>query len=170
MAHRTAHVVIAVVQDRGDILMVQQQGHDDPRPYWVLPGGLVEPGELLTEALGREAYEEAGIRVAEIGHLAYCSQIDHPQREAQTVAFGFEVRKWSGTLGSRDPDGEILQVAWVPLADALERLREIGWRGMREPPLAYLRGQREPGTLWLYREAMGDQVCVACLPPTLREV
>jgi len=163
MAYRTAHVAIAIVRDQDSIVMVEQQGADDPRPYWVLPGGLVEPGELLSETLIRETREEAGIEIQGIGRLAYCCQIDHPSHDAQTIAFGFEVRTWSGSLGSNDPDGEIVQVAWVSVADAMERLGNIGWRGMREPLLAYLRGEHSPGAVWLYREDMDDQVCLACL-------
>jgi ADP-ribose pyrophosphatase YjhB (NUDIX family) len=143
--------------------MVQQQGSDDPHPYWVLPGGLVEDGELLTEALVREAYEESGVRVEQIAHLAYWTQIDHPQRAAQTIALAFEVQTWSGTLGAHDPDGEILQVELVALAEALARLQAITWRGMREPLLAYLRGECPAGAFWQYREHAGDQECVGCL-------
>ncbi len=163
MIQRTAHIVIAIVRDDHRLLMVEQQGVDDPHSYWVLPGGLVEPGELLIEALIREVGEEAGIRIEEIAYLAYCCQIDHPQRAAQTIAFAFEIRAWSGTPCCDDPDGEVLQVAWVPLAEALERLQSIGWRGMREPLLAYLGGDRSPGAVWLYREALEDQECVTCL-------
>ena len=163
MTHRTDSVVIAIVRHQDYILMVQQQGTHDQHPYWALPGGLVESGELLTEALIRETYEEAGIQIEAIGRLAYCSQIDRPQQNAQTLAFAFEIETWSGTPGSHDPDGEILQVAWVPLAAALERLHKIGWRGMREPALAYLRGERAAGAMWLYRANADDQEFVACL-------
>jgi 8-oxo-dGTP diphosphatase len=138
--------------------MVQQQGPEDPRPYWVLPGGLVESGELLHEALIRETDEEAGLQVEAIAQMAYCTQIDHPQCSAQTVAFAFDIAAWSGTPQVRDPDGEILQVAWTPTAEALERLQEIGWRGMREPMLAYLRGDSPPGVVWMYRESADDQI------------
>ncbi|NOK63786.1 MAG: NUDIX hydrolase [Chloroflexi bacterium AL-W] len=76
MTYRTDPIVIALVRHLDHILMVQQQGVNDPNPYWALPGGLVKPGELLTEALIRETYEETGIQIEAIGHLAYCVQID----------------------------------------------------------------------------------------------
>lgn len=163
MTHRTDPVVIAIVRHHDQILMVQQQGATDPHPYWALPGGLVESGELLTEALIRETYEETGIQIETIGQLAYCSQVDRPQQNAQMLAFAFEIEAWSDTPDSRDPDGEILQVAWVPLADALERLYKIGWLDMGEPVLAYLRGERPAGAMWLYRANADDQEFVACL-------
>jgi len=53
----------------------------DDREYWVVPGGSVEEGESVEEALDREIMEELGIRVIEkellfkiesIGRLEYC--------------------------------------------------------------------------------------------------
>lgn len=97
MVHRTAHVAIAIVLDNGRILMVEQQGVDDPHPYWVLPGGLVEPGELLTEALVREVHEEAGIQIEDIAHLAYYTQIDHRLADwAAAIQMG-KCFKWHGS-------------------------------------------------------------------------
>jgi hypothetical protein len=35
------------------------------------------------------------------------------------------------------------------------RLAAIGWRGMREPLIAYLSRSAPPGALWQYREVSG---------------
>ena len=40
MPDRSFHVVIGLLHQEDQILLVQQQGPDDPQPYWVLPGGL----------------------------------------------------------------------------------------------------------------------------------
>lgn len=168
MTARTSLVVIGLIQERGQILLVQQRGSTDPEPYWVAPGGLVEAGESLSEALTREVAEESGLDVSEIGALAYCTQIDHPARAAQTLAFAFPILRWSGTPASRDPDGEVIDVRWVAQSDAVTRLAAIGWRGMREPLVAYLSGAAPPGTLWQYRELGGEQLLLTHLPDSLR--
>jgi hypothetical protein len=43
-------------------------------------------------------------------------------------------------------------------------LQAIGWSGMREPLLAYLRGAAPPGTCWQYRERAEGQVQIGYIP------
>jgi 8-oxo-dGTP diphosphatase len=159
-------LALGIVRRDDEILLVQQ-GHSAGGSYWVLPGGLVEPGELLSEALAREVREESGVAVGSIRHLACMTQIDRPYLGAQTIASIFEIGAWSGELGSDDPDNEILDVAFVPLADVLTRLQGFSpWRGMREPILAYLSGHASPGSVWFYRQesATSDQICQGSIP------
>ncbi|MEP7352575.1 MAG: NUDIX hydrolase [Acidobacteriota bacterium] len=49
-------------EGRGAILIVQRGG-SPLKGYWSLPGGLVETGESLEEAVRREVLEETGLRV-----------------------------------------------------------------------------------------------------------
>ena len=152
MSQRTDLIVLAIIRRADEILMVQQLGGADT-PVWVLPGGLVEPGELIHEALVREVREESGVEVDAIARLAYVAQIDRPQHAMQTTAFVFEVAGWHGALGHNDPDHEILAVAFVPLAEAIRRLRSpLLWRGLNESAAAYLSGTAASGTVCLYRE------------------
>lgn len=160
MSSTTALVVIGLIQQAGHMLLVQQQGTEDPAPYWVAPGGLVEPGESLAEALIREVAEETGLRVGALGPLSYCTHIVHTEQQSQTIAFVFSITQWDGTPSSCDPDGEIQAVCWVAHREALDLLAQIGWRGMREPLLAFLRGEVGPGAVWQYREQNGDQLPV----------
>src|SRR5689334_2651198 len=47
---------------RGPILLVERAGNP-LKGYWSIPGGAVETGEKLEEALRREILEETGLRV-----------------------------------------------------------------------------------------------------------
>jgi 8-oxo-dGTP diphosphatase len=71
-------IVAALVRRDDDLLMVRQAGPGE-EPAWTVPGGRVESGELLTEALGRELLEETGIRVVEPGHVAFMAHWDDRQ-------------------------------------------------------------------------------------------
>lgn len=55
--------VSAVVTDGDDLLLVQR-GTPPYKGLWSLPGGTVEEGELLAEAVTRELWEETGLEGA----------------------------------------------------------------------------------------------------------
>ena len=73
------HGVVAILRHADRVVLVQQQG-DDNKPFWVLPGGLVEAGELIPDALIREVLEEAGVQVTAITQLACLSQMNRPDQ------------------------------------------------------------------------------------------
>lgn len=148
---KTSIVVAALIRNGNSILLVCQQGPDDPAPSWALPGGAVEDGELLTDALLREVREEIGLEVTRIGGLLYTLQSVNSAGSYQSVVFVFEIAEWRGALAAADPDALILDARFLIREEAIERLRELPWSSMRGPILAYLRGEAAPGALWFYR-------------------
>src|SRR3954453_20131468 len=53
----------AVVHDTAGRLLLIRRGHDPHRGSWSLPGGRVESGESVAEAVEREVLEETGLVV-----------------------------------------------------------------------------------------------------------
>jgi 8-oxo-dGTP diphosphatase len=53
----------AVVRDAAGRLLLIRRGHDPHAGLWSLPGGRVEDGETLEQAVRREVHEETGLRV-----------------------------------------------------------------------------------------------------------
>ena len=173
-------VVAAVIRRKEEVLLVRQGSPNDPAPSWSIPGGVVENGELLTEALEREVREETGLRVLTIRHLAYVVQLDNrnpqqlheglgPGPGYQLTAFVFEVGDWAGELGAADPDGIVLEPRFLPIPDAFRKLDGLSVRVMREPMMAYLSGEVEAGTMWFYRrDSDGNDILVESLPHVAR--
>jgi 8-oxo-dGTP diphosphatase len=53
----------AVVRDGAGRLLLIRRGHDPHRGCWSLPGGRVEAGESVEQAVEREVLEETGLTV-----------------------------------------------------------------------------------------------------------
>jgi 8-oxo-dGTP diphosphatase len=85
----TIRVAGLLVED-GRMLMVEQ-GHGDEL-YWLLPGGGVQFGETLADALKREFLEEVGMRVGVSKLLAIVESISpDPDYVKHVVHLVFEV-------------------------------------------------------------------------------
>lgn len=67
-AERPRVAVGAIAVRDGHLLMIRR-GHEPARGLWSLPGGHVEAGEHLADAVRREVREETGLEV-EVGSLA----------------------------------------------------------------------------------------------------
>jgi len=79
-----------VVFDEQDRILLARQNN---RPFWVLPGGTLEPGETMGACAVREIKEEANLDIA-LGPLLYVS--DFLERQAIDVVFLGELQ--GGTL------------------------------------------------------------------------
>jgi 8-oxo-dGTP pyrophosphatase MutT (NUDIX family) len=51
-----------VLNSRRELLVVCEKYRRTSRPYYKLPGGALQPGEHLVEAVEREVFEETGVR------------------------------------------------------------------------------------------------------------
>lgn len=55
--------VAAVVLDEGRVLLLRRAQHDVAHGRWILPGGHVDRGEVVSQACVREVAEETGLAV-----------------------------------------------------------------------------------------------------------
>jgi 8-oxo-dGTP diphosphatase len=112
---------VAVIDER--ILMVRR-GHGAAAGTWSVPGGRVELGETLHEAVVREVAEETGIRVVVERFLGWAERIDLDPGSAAAhhyVLLDFAVTPLdAGEHPSAGDDAA--EAAWIPL-DELDDYR-----------------------------------------------
>lgn len=108
----------AIVVADGRLLLVRR-GRGVAQGFWSVPGGRVEPGETVAEAVVRELREETGLE-------GVCDQfvgwVERIGAEHHHVILDFEVDVLS-VDGARAGD-DAAEVAWVPVEDVAE-LRDL---------------------------------------------
>lgn len=105
----------ALILRRNSILLVQR-GRQPLKGYWSLPGGLVETGERLVEALQREVLEETGLRVKPAPKFEVFERIlrDPAGRpEYHYVLIDYVCKVVGGELRAGD---DVSNVEWAPRA------------------------------------------------------
>jgi 8-oxo-dGTP diphosphatase len=113
VGNQTQHIAAVtglISRPDGKILMVLS-----PRRGWELPGGQVDQGESLREALYREVLEESGV-IIEAGMLA-C--IHHNLKPPPKLIFGF-LGTW--TSGELETSAESIETEWVERDQVLQRI------------------------------------------------
>lgn len=105
---------------------------------YTLPGGVVEKHESTLDALKRELFEETGLKVTGVRHLAYAVHVEDARRNDRAISFAF-LAEYEGLLNPRDPDGFIVEARFFPVEEVE---RTIPIPPLREPLAAYLRDHR----------------------------
>ena len=85
------HIVTTVrafIPLKGKILVVQNDARPD---YFVLPGGRIEPGERIADAMRRELIEETGVK-PELGGLLAVHEFASVKKDVHRIEFFFGVR------------------------------------------------------------------------------
>lgn len=107
--HRIHVAVAALANDRDEILIALRPDHAHQGGLWEFPGGKVEPGEAVAEALQRELREEIGIEAIAVRPLIRL-HYDYPDKSVLLDVW--LVHQFSGRAHGRE--GQPVQ--WVPRA------------------------------------------------------
>ena len=127
----------AVIVEAGRVLLVQR-GAEPLKGHWSLPGGLVELGEELANAVAREVREETGLVVEP---LELIELLDRIYREDERVRYHYVIADYlcrvtgGELLAASDADA----VRWVEREERAEesalqldpitvRVIEAGWQ------------------------------------------
>jgi len=138
--------VAAIIIRDGEILLVRHLKHG--KTYWLLPGGGVDYGETLAEALVREIKEETNLDIV-VGRPVLMNDSVPPDKHRHVLNIYFTARLTGGSLEA-EQSTPLKEVGFFPV-EALPGL-PLFYPDIRTPLLdAYHRDFTETiylGNLW----------------------
>lgn len=108
MTEPRQHTEVAVgilIRDDGALLLSSRPEGKPYAGYWEFPGGKLEAGETVVQALRRELIEELGVTIAD-AEVWKVTEHDYPH--ALVRLHWCKVRAWSGEFEMREGQ----QMAW----------------------------------------------------------
>lgn len=111
--HRPFSASYLLALDDGRVLLSKRRntGHRDGE--YSLVAGHIEPGESASEAIVREAKEEAGIDI-DRSNLEPAHVIHRDSGERVYIDLFFAARRWEGEITNREPE-KCAELSWFDL-------------------------------------------------------
>jgi len=155
---RDIHVAVGVIVRKGRVLIARRPDHVHQGGLLEFPGGKVEPGETVQQALVREIAEETGLRVSEAS-LEPVIGIRHDYGDKRVF-----LDVWRSSDASGEPEGREGQpVDWLEP----DQLRDKDFPVANRP---VIRALRLPGTLAITGDMGSPEEGVARLQAGLEQV
>jgi 8-oxo-dGTP diphosphatase len=117
MTSRPELCVGAIARHDGNLLMIRR-GHGPAAGEWSIPGGRVERGEMLVEAVVRELREETGLEGA-CGELIGWTELIDDELGTHFVVLDFQVTVLDDVSPVAADDA--IEAQWVPLDQVVDR-------------------------------------------------
>ena len=147
------YLITAGILRKGDqLLLIKHDSEFGSKPFWTLPGGTSEEGENGFQSITREIKEETGLSVEKIHKIAYKARHTNHKRMWISNIEVYEIAQWNGELFIDDPDGDIIDVQWFSVKEAITLLKEGPFEVMKVPIVSYLEQNPSDTPFWHYVE------------------
>ncbi len=135
---------------RGEQLLLVRNRRGNDSVEWSTPGGVVDPGETMLEALGREVWEETGLRVHLWDGPLYEITVDFADLGWRLRVETHRAVDWGGRIVLEDPDGIVEHADFYDPDECESRLVQSP-RWVREPLLEWCRDRPDEMSSYRYR-------------------
>jgi 8-oxo-dGTP diphosphatase len=105
----------AIILRKGTILL-EKRANEPTRGQWTIPGGVVEVGESLKDAVARETKEETGLTVQSASLIDVVDQVHFDKAgriEYHYVIIDYTVETAGEATAASDAD----ELKWVPIGE-----------------------------------------------------
>jgi mutator protein MutT len=123
-----------IVDDQGRLFLARRgRNAGNERGLWEFPGGSVNFGERLVDAIQREIREEYGVDI-DVGDLVDVADHILPEEKQHWVSPSFLARITSGSPSIQEP-GKCSEIGWFRLDEIpadLTRVTQVNLRHYRE--------------------------------------
>ena len=115
---RRPHIRVCALIMRGDTALLVRQSKG-AATYWLLPGGALETGETMEEAVHREVGEECSIAIDLRGPLGVVESISPDRGRSRHVVHFVYAAIAAPNVEAAASDPAILEVRWVTADEVL---------------------------------------------------
>ncbi len=106
MAHKIPHITVdGIILEQGMVLLIRR-GNPPFKGLWAFPGGFVEYGESVEDAVCREVFEETGLKTCVVSLVGVFSDPDRDPR-GHTITVAFRLKQAGGALQSGDDAADV---------------------------------------------------------------
>ncbi|MBX5446384.1 NUDIX domain-containing protein [Sphaerobacter sp.] len=107
---------------RGDAVLLVRMTYGPNRGRYMLPGGLIDPGETLDVAIAREVREEAGVEARPVGIIGLRSRFDGPDNDTYVLWLLEHVAGEPRAEGRENDDARFFTLAEIEARDDIADL------------------------------------------------
>ena len=106
----------AIILREGKILL-EQRGNEPAKGQWTIPGGVVEVGESLEDAVLRETREETGLEAEKTRLIDVVDQV-HRDKEGK-IEYHYVIIDYVVNVkaGEPKPASDAAALKWVPISE-----------------------------------------------------
>ncbi|MCC6790895.1 MAG: NUDIX domain-containing protein [Thermomicrobiales bacterium] len=142
-----------------DGLLLVKMSYGSTKGQWMLPGGIVDPGELLDQAVVREVLEETGVTAHVIGICGVRTRHDGPNNDTYVLFLLEHVAGEPESDGHENTDARFLSYDELDAEDVTELSRSMGKKALNgelktlefAADFDWERSGRDPRTWRLFR-------------------